>query len=225
MNSKEKRRLKEIHRREKERKRALREAACGVGFQPAQPVGVRAANEPQETHCVSEELAGEPVPTAEPPQVVNADASATPGSPAPSGADLAETAVALTREAAVQLEEAKVMHTVGNNTLCAAQEHNALVTEQEALRYLSEAARITDEVIRMTRHALAQVPLDRLREAMEIVKEKAADTAALPTAQKRPRRATDPVVSLIKTGIAAASLQTRIIARLHPQLGKLRKAA
>jgi hypothetical protein len=33
------------------------------------------------------------------------------------------------------------------------------------------------------------------------------------------------VVSLIKTGIAAAGLLQRIVAKLHPQLGKLRVAA
>jgi hypothetical protein len=96
-----------------------------------------------------------------------------------------------------------------------------IISEAKAREMLASAAVLVDAVVQMTRAALADVPLPRLREAYEIVKAKPAENNAgkLPAPQ-RPRRGFDPVVSLVKTGLQAASLVNRIVAKLHPHLGK-----
>jgi hypothetical protein len=96
-----------------------------------------------------------------------------------------------------------------------------MISEAKAREMLASAAELVDKVVHMTRAALAEVPLPRLREAYEIVNAKPAENNAgkLP-AQKRPRRGFDPVVSLVKTGLQAASLVNRLVAKLHPHLGK-----
>jgi hypothetical protein len=76
-----------------------------------------------------------------------------------------ETPALPAKAAAAQLQQARDLHTVGRNIRRAVQEGATFVTEEEARYFLSEAARVTHEVIRMTREALAQVPLQRLNEA------------------------------------------------------------
>ena len=101
-------------------------------------------------------------------------------------------------------------------------EKSKLVEEGEAAEMLSEAARCVHEVIVTARRALAQVSPQRLKEATEVVNEKRMGEGTHATPQQRPRRGSDPVVTLMKLMVSASSLLQRVLNRLHP---KLRKAA
>ena len=95
--------------------------------------------------------------------------------------------------------------------------------DDEAREMLVGAARMLNEVIETTHAALRSVPETWRREA-------ASTLAAGPEASdlppvKRPRRGPDPVVTLMKVGMQAASLLKRIIGKTNPNLGKLRRAA
>lgn len=88
---------------------------------------------------------------------------------------------------------------------------------------LARAAEFLDEVIATTREALAQVPADRKREALAIINAKPEADGV--SAQKRPRRGPDPVVTLMRIGMQAASLLQRVLGKTNPELGRLKRAA
>jgi hypothetical protein len=94
------------------------------------------------------------------------------------------------------------------------------IGEADARAMLSRALDLADSVVQMTRATLVEIPLPRLREAYEIVnaRPEPADSQVAP--QKRPRRGYDPVVSLVKTGLAAARRVARLVVKLYPNLGR-----
>jgi hypothetical protein len=155
----------------------------------------------------------------------SAGAGAEPGQVSPQASAVepptAEVVAKVAAESAAQVEIARA----------ALAEARCTLSDTDANAMLMRAAALADEVVTATRAALAEVPLPRLREAYEIVKAKPEPSEVDPStgsgqaAQKRPRRGYDPVVSLIKTGLAAANLVTRILGKTHPHLGKLRRAA
>ncbi len=99
----------------------------------------------------------------------------------------------------------------------------AALSEAEATRMLADAARLVHQVVRTTDAALQQVPEAWREEAAQILTHR-PEPSDLP-AQKRPRRGADPVVTLMRVGLQASSLLTRIIARLHPGMGRQKRAA
>lgn len=114
------------------------------------------------------------------------------------------------------VEEAALAHAVAGNMYA----NSKLVSEDEAAGMLSNAARLLDEVVAITRRTLAMVPPQRLAKAAAVLKAERVEAGGTP--QQRPRRGYDPVITLMKTGVAASSLLQRVLNRLHP---KLRKAA
>jgi hypothetical protein len=115
-------------------------------------------------------------------------------------------------EVSTQLEQAREM-----------MEQAAGLSEAEARQMLADAARLVHQVVRTTDAALQQVPEAWRNEAAQIVM--ARPEASDVPAQKRPRRGADPVVTLMRVGLQASSLLTRIINKLHPGLGRLKRAA
>ncbi|MCA8914782.1 MAG: hypothetical protein KDB90_05170 [Planctomycetes bacterium] len=103
--------------------------------------------------------------------------------------------------------------------------HSHELTDDEARGMLVRAARLLDDVVVFTREALDMVPEDRRREAEAIVAEARTSRTAEGSPQKRPRRGADPVVTLMKVGMQAASLLKRVIGKTNPNMGKLRRAA
>ena len=69
----------------------------------------------------------------------------------------------------------------------------------------------------------AQVTPEKRREALAIINEKPEPGEV--SAQKRPRRGPNPVVSLMRVGMQAASLLKRVLAKTNPELGNLKRAA
>lgn len=102
-------------------------------------------------------------------------------------------------------------------------EQAAALSEAEAVAMLADAARLVHQLVRTTDAALQQVPEAWRREAAQILT--ARPEPAEGPAQKRLRRGTDPVVTLMKVGLQASSLLARIIGKLHPGLGRLKRAA
>ena len=115
-------------------------------------------------------------------------------------------------EAAEQLEQARVLVAEA-----------AALSETEAMRMLADAARLVHNVVRTTDAALRQVPETWRQEAAQIVMAHPAPSDV--PAQKRPRRGADPVVTLMRVGLQASSLLARIINKLHPGIGRQKRAA
>jgi hypothetical protein len=99
------------------------------------------------------------------------------------------------------------------------------LTDDEARAMLVRAARLLDDVVVFTREALDMVPEARRREAEAIIAEARKPRTAEGSPQQRPRRGADPVVTLMKVGMQAASLQKRILGKTNPNLGRVRKVA
>lgn len=116
------------------------------------------------------------------------------------------------KEAAEQLEQARVLVAEA-----------AALSEPEAMRMLADAARLIHNVVRTTDAALQQVPETWRQEAAQIVM--ARPEASDVPAQKRPRRGADPVVTRMRVGLQASSLLARIINKLHPGIGRQKRAA
>src|SRR5919108_6488633 len=181
-------RLKAMKRAAKEAKRAQRAAEASAG-----PV-------PEDAAVVSE--------VALTPEHAAGEASALPDA-GEASAPQASTLDQVAAKAAEKLEIARA-------TAATEQDAPDWISDSEGKAMLARAARMLDSVVVMTRAALADVPLPRLREAYEIVRAK-PDANGTP-AQQRPRRGYDPVVSLLKTALAAASLLNRILAKTNPSL-------
>ena len=95
--------------------------------------------------------------------------------------------------------------------------------EARARAMLERAALLLDDVVSMTRAALAKRPSERRLEARLMLTAQPEPTDG--DSRKRPRNGPDPVVTLMKIGMQAAGLLKRVIAVTHPGLGKVRKVA
>ena len=99
---------------------------------------------------------------------------------------------------------------------------SGLVSADEAAEMLSVASRHLSDVIDAGHRALKQVSPQRLQEAMEAINGAQTGLSVPPathgTPQQRPRRGSDPVITLMKLMIQATSLLQRVLFRLHPHL-------
>ncbi|MCB9896046.1 MAG: hypothetical protein H6839_16560 [Planctomycetes bacterium] len=95
--------------------------------------------------------------------------------------------------------------------------------DDAARAMLVRAAYLLDDVIRTTSEALESVPAAWRQEIARVVK--ARPEGATGDHRKRPRNGPDPVITLMKLGTQAASLQKRIIAKTNPELGRARRVA
>jgi len=82
---------------------------------------------------------------------------------------------------------------------------------------LEDAAEATHDVLLMGRDALRGVSPERRAAAREVLNEKPQSGV---DGRKLPRRAPDPVVTLEKLNLQAASLLKRILAKTNPDAGK-----
>jgi len=115
-------------------------------------------------------------------------------------------------EAAEQLEQARELV-----------QQAADLSDAEARQMLADAARLVHQVVRTTDAALQSVPEAWRNEAAQIVMTRPEPAEG--QAQKRPRRGADPVVTLMKVGLQASSLLARILNKLHPGIGRQKRAA
>ncbi len=101
------------------------------------------------------------------------------------------------------------------------------LTDRQARAMLVRAANFLDEVIAETRERLKTCPPEMQREAEEILAEEAmqrhlAQTVGVKMApHKRPRRAPNPAVTLMKLGKEASSLLHRILRVTNPNIAKM----
>lgn len=94
------------------------------------------------------------------------------------------------------------------------------ISDSRARAMLEDAAEFLNELVVRTRDALKKVAPERVAAAMEVVEAKgSADNGGTP--QQQPRRAPDPLVTMIKQGISASNLLKRIISTLYPKLAKI----
>ena len=91
------------------------------------------------------------------------------------------------------------------------------ISDARACEMLEDAARFLAETVQQTRAALAKVTPERMAEALDIINEPKTGSGQV---QRRPRNGTDPVVAMIRHGIAASNLLKRIIKTLFPKLHK-----
>lgn len=215
-----KQRLKEMKKAQKEaRKRKQAEATSGADAGPALADGVtsaQAALQPDgpvaQTILPAGTAAHQPVP----PETRDATAGVTP---APDGGPEVRAPKLLP---AYGVEEAGKEVALNNAMARGVYAKSGLVSEIEAAEMLSFAARQLSDVIDAGHRALRQVSPQRLREATEVLNEKSSTQSAGGMPTSRPRRGTDPVVTLMKLMVQAVSLLQRMLNRLHP---KLRRAA
>lgn len=154
------------------------------------------------------ELASESLP-AETPE--------TQAVPALVNRELGDDAVRYVREqASEKLAEARAV-------VAAAKAEYPQLDDDRARAMLVLAAEFLHEVVADTREALAQVTPEQRREALTIINEKPEPSDV--SAKKRPRRGPNPVVSLMRVGMQAASLLKRILAKTNPEIGNLKRAA
>ncbi|MBK8206964.1 MAG: hypothetical protein IPK87_09275 [Planctomycetes bacterium] len=97
--------------------------------------------------------------------------------------------------------------------------------DDHARQMLVRAAHVLDDVICTVQEALQAVSPERRREAMAVLNAEPEPEPLYSTPQQRPRRGPDPVVTLMRIGMQAASLLRRIISKTNPGLGRLQKAA
>ena len=102
---------------------------------------------------------------------------------------------------------------------------NLKLDDDHARQMLVRAAHVLDDVICTVQEALQAVSPDRRREAMAVLNAEPEPEPLYATPQQRPRRGPDPVVTLMRIGMQAASLLRRIISKTNPGLGRLQKAA
>ncbi|MBZ0135517.1 MAG: hypothetical protein K8I27_03970 [Planctomycetes bacterium] len=95
------------------------------------------------------------------------------------------------------------------------------ISDQRALEMLEDAAEATHEILLMVRDALRGVSPERREAAREVLNAKPQTGV---DGRKLPRRAPDPVVTLERLNLQAASLLKRILAKTNPDAGK-KKAA
>ncbi|MEZ5991761.1 MAG: hypothetical protein R3E76_05360 [Planctomycetota bacterium] len=165
-----------------------------------------------ETNPVETGLGDSPV-AAELPDA----ADETPPAPALVGGALDDDALRFIRQqGAVKIAEARA-------AVAAAKAKYPQLDDDRARAMLVDAAELLHEVVVETREALAQVPPEKRREALAIINEKPEPGEV--SAQKRPRRGPNPVVSLMRVGMQAASLLKRVLAKTNPELGNLKRAA
>lgn len=131
--------------------------------------------------------------------------------------DFREDAVRYVREqAAAKIAEARA-------AVAAAKAEYPQLDDDRARAMLVLAAEFLHEVVADTREALAQVPAEQRREALAIINEKPEPSDV--SSVKRPRRGPNPVVSLMRVGMQAASLLQRVLGKTNPELGRLKRAA
>ncbi|MCA8946769.1 MAG: hypothetical protein KDB29_11120 [Planctomycetes bacterium] len=165
-----------------------------------------------ETNPVETGLGDSPV-AAELPDA----ADETPPAPALVGGALDDDALRFIRQqGAVKIAEARA-------AVAAAKAKYPQLDDDRARGMLVDAAELLHEVVVETREALAQVTPEKRREALAIINEKPEPGEV--SAQKRPRRGPNPVVSLMRVGMQAASLLKRVLAKTNPELGNLKRAA
>ncbi|MBK8206647.1 MAG: hypothetical protein IPK87_07595 [Planctomycetes bacterium] len=97
--------------------------------------------------------------------------------------------------------------------------------DDHARQMLVRAAHVLDDVICTVQEALQAVSPERRREAMAVLNAEPEPEPLYSSPQQRPRRGPDPVVTLMRIGMQAASLLRRIISKTNPGLGRLQKAA
>lgn len=139
------------------------------------------------------------------------------------------------RDSKAFLAAARDEHAEGVKAETAAREKAGLkpsrrITNERALEMLEKAAEYAEAVIDITREVLDQVPPERKLEAVAMIRESnfakaASDRERHGTPQKKARRGSDPVVTLMKIGLQASGLLNRILAKINPDVAKLAKAA
>lgn len=98
------------------------------------------------------------------------------------------------------------------------------ISNEEAKAMLCRAAKALDRIVNLGDQLLAEVDPAELKEAHEIVMEQRQPAEG--NAQKRPRRAPNPVVRMIQIVMRAKSLLVRILKITNPELYvNLRKAS
>lgn len=102
---------------------------------------------------------------------------------------------------------------------------NLKLDDDHARQMLVRAAHVLDDVICTVQEALQAVSPERRREAMAVLNAEPEPEPLYAVPQQRPRRGPDPVVTLMRIGMQAASLLRRIISKTNPGLGRLQKAA
>lgn len=96
------------------------------------------------------------------------------------------------------------------------------LTTERARELLSDAAESLHRLVKLATRTLQHVQPEQLAEALDITRSKPEPQTG--TAQQRPRRASNPVVTLMQFVIRAQSLIKRIVLVTNPEL-KQRKAA
>lgn len=96
------------------------------------------------------------------------------------------------------------------------------ISDERALEMLECAAELLDDIVQTTREALREVSPERKREAMAIIEalERRTGVSEPGNPQARPRRGTDPVVTIMQLGIRASRLLNRILKRTNPDVEK-----
>ncbi|MCA8910463.1 MAG: hypothetical protein KDB82_02070 [Planctomycetes bacterium] len=120
---------------------------------------------------------------------------------------------------AARMEEARAIERKARQAALEARE----LDDERAREMLLDAAALLHEIVTDTREALAHVPPERKREALAVINARPDPSDV--NAQRRPRRGPDPVVSLMRIAMQAASLLRRIILKTNPELGQLKRAA
>jgi hypothetical protein len=120
-----------------------------------------------------------------------------------------------------KVKEAKAMDNGDPSTSSGQAAPRRRITDERALEMLEDAAEATHDVLLMVREALRGVSPERRAAARAILNEKPQKGT---DGRKLPRRAPDPVVTLEKLNLQAASLLKRILAITNPGAGK-KKAA
>lgn len=102
------------------------------------------------------------------------------------------------------------------------------VSDERAVELIQKAAEFAEFVIDIARETLEEVPAERRLEAAGVIREereRRANPEAYEDGRKRPRRGSDPVVTLMKLGMQASGLLNRIVSRINPDAYKLARAA
>ena len=98
------------------------------------------------------------------------------------------------------------------------------ISDERALEMLEDAAECTHEVLMVVKETLKGVSPERIEAAREVLNAKPQSREAGQPGgvdgRRLPRRAPDPVVTLLKIELQASSLLKRILAKTNPNAGK-----
>ena len=116
-------------------------------------------------------------------------------------------------EAEVELNHARGMAKEASANL----QRGRKITDERALEMLEDAAECTHDVLMMVKETLKGVSPERIEAARAVLNAKPQTGTE---GRKLPRRAPDPVVTLVKIELQASSLLKRILAKTNPNACK-----